>query len=41
MAAGDTVTIDGAAEPVVSNTGTQEAFFIHVDDPHTETTPTN
>lgn len=36
-----TVTIDGAAEPVVSNTGTQEAFFIHVDDPHTETTPTN
>ena len=36
-----TVTIDGAAEPVVSNTGTQKAFFIHVDDPHEATTPTN
>ena len=37
-----TVTIDGAAEPPVSNTGTQEAFFTHVQDPPTETTtPTN
>ena len=33
-----TVTVDGAAEPPVSNTGTQEAFFIHVQDPPTETT---
>lgn len=33
-----TVTIDGAAEPVVSNTGTQQAFFIHVQDPPAETT---
>lgn len=37
-----TVTVDGAAEPPVSNTGTQKAFFIQVQDPPTETTtPTN